>query len=183
MSGSRRSIPPGAWTLAKANVVVADAEVRRLTVLQSFEKVTAPFTGTITARNYDVGALLAASGTSGSSGSRPLFTIAQTDPLRVFVNVPQAYATEIQDGQEASLTVRNYPKTTFTGNIKRTSGTINMQTRTLLVEIDFDNPKGELVPGMYAQARLALTQEHPAMVIPVSAMLLGVRRIAGRGRA
>ena len=88
----------------------------------------------------------------------------------------------IQDGQAASLTVRNYPKTTFTGNVNRNSGTINMQTRTLLIELDFDNPKGELVPGMYAQARLALTQEHPALVIPVSAMLFAPR-IPGRPRA
>ena len=156
----------GALTLSQASVGVADAEVRRLEVLQGFQKVTAPFTGTVTARNYDLGALLAATG-----AAKPLFALAQTDLLRVFVNVPQVYATQIRNGQDAYLTVRNYPGHDFTGKVVRNAGAINMQTRTLLFEVDFDNAAGQLVPGMYAQLRLTLSREHPAMIIPVSAML------------
>jgi RND family efflux transporter MFP subunit len=152
---------------AKAAVVADQANVQQLTVMQGFEKVYAPFSGTITVRNYDVGALLSPTVTPG----KQMFSIAQTDPLRVFVNVPQAEATEIKQGQSAFLTVQNYPDRTFKGFIARTSGAIDLTTRTLTVEVHFPNKDGALLPGMYGQVSLQTRSAAPSLVIPSSALI------------
>jgi RND family efflux transporter MFP subunit len=152
---------------AKANVVAAQADVQRLATLQSFEKIVAPFPGTITARNFDVGALLAPSNTVGTE----LFRIAQTDTLRVFVNVPQADATKVRIGQPAFLLVRNYPGKDFKGTVARSSSAIDTTTRTLSLELHFPNRDGQLYAGMYGQVKLPVTEDNPVVTIPTSALV------------
>jgi RND family efflux transporter MFP subunit len=154
--------------VAQAAIESVDSEVRRLEVLQGFEKVVAPFAGTITARNFDVGALVSPATTSGA---RELFQIARTDVLRVFVNVPQADAPDVQLGQSADLLVRNFPDRAFAGNVTRTAGAVNPSTRTLRVEVDVSNATGELFAGMYGQVRFQIMQPEPPLVIPTSALI------------
>ncbi|HEX8521889.1 MAG TPA: efflux RND transporter periplasmic adaptor subunit, partial [Tepidisphaeraceae bacterium] len=152
---------------AKANVVAAQADVQRLTVLQGFQKVVAPFAGTIAARNFDVGALL-----SSSNTARELFRITQSDVMRVFVNVPQDDATKIKVGQPAFLAVRNYPGREFKGTVARSSGAIDMATRTLSLELHFPNPQGDLLAGMYGSARMEVSDSNkPLLTIPTSTLV------------
>jgi membrane fusion protein (multidrug efflux system) len=153
---------------AKANVLMDQAAVDRLAALTGFEKVAAPFTGTITARNYDVGALLnAANNTAGVE----LFRIADTAVLRVFVNVPQVYVASIKTGQPAYISVSNFPGKEFVGTVTRTAGALNANTRTLRYEIDYQNKDNQLYAGMYAQARLQVTTPTPPMVVSGSALI------------
>jgi RND family efflux transporter MFP subunit len=152
---------------SQADVQVAHANVERLTALAGFEKITAPFAGIITARNYDVGALMS----SGSTSGKELFRIAETDLLRVFVNVPQSYVTAVKTGQHATLMVRNYPGHDFDGVVTRSAGALDPATRTLRYEIDVPNKDGRLYSGMYGQIRLHLNQEQPPMKVPSSAVV------------
>src|SRR5713101_5885534 len=117
------------------------ANVRRLEQLQAFEKVYAPFDGIITARNTDIGALIDA---GASTQPRELFHIAAIGKIRVYVAVPQAYAAAVKDGGKATLTLDEYPGKSFEGTIARNSNAIDQASRTLNVEVDVDNPKGEL---------------------------------------
>lgn len=153
---------------AHATLKSAQAEVQRLESLQGFEKIVAPFKGTITARNYDVGALFSS---TTSSGGKELFEIEQTDPLRVFVNVPQGYATTVKQGQSADLIVRNYPGRSFEGKVVRSAGAIDPNTRTLRFEVDVQNHEKLLFAGMYGQVRFRLDPSNPPLVIPVSALV------------
>lgn len=153
---------------AKANIVAAEADVQQLTVTKGFQKVVAPFAGIITARNYDVGALL---NPSDTAAGHELFGLAQVDTMRVFVNVPQNYATQIKTGQQATLSVRNYPGRKFEGKVVRTSGALAADTRTLTFELHFPNPDGSLYAGMYGQARLPVTAPDKVLVIPSSSLV------------
>jgi RND family efflux transporter MFP subunit len=155
---------------AQASVLAANAAVKRLTELQGFEKVTAPFDGEITARNYDAGALISVSNTAAG---KELFRVEQTDTLRVFVSVPQGYATDVKPGQEADLVVRNYPGQAFKGKVARTAGAIDLATRTLRVEVDVPNGDHKLFPGMYGQIRFKIPQAKPALRLPTSAFVFG----------
>jgi membrane fusion protein, multidrug efflux system len=158
----------GALAVGKANVQQSAAQVQQLTVTQDFEKVTAPFAGTITARNYDVGALVVPTDTTAG---KELFDIADTFTLRVYVNVPQSYSTNLKIGQPAYLSVRNYPKREFTGTVARTFGALDPSTRTLPYELDFVNKDGALYAGMYGQARLPISEAQPTLTIPSSALI------------
>ena len=153
---------------AQANQTQAEANVQQLSVTQSFEKVYAPFSGTITARNYDNGALL---NPTDIGPGKQLFSIAQTDPLRVFVSVPQAYATDIQVGHPVTLQVRNYPGRNFAGKVYLTAGAIDPGTRTLQCELLFPNKSGDLYAGMYGEVHLPLAQETSTVIIPGSALI------------
>lgn len=153
---------------ARANVVAAEAEVQRLSVLQSYEKVMAPFSGIITVRNYDLGALLSPTNTGEG---RELFRLAQTDPLQVNVQVPQTYSTSIRVGQPVELMVRNFPSEKFTGKVYRISGALDPGTRTMLVQLRFPNPDGKLFAGMYGTVRLPISDHKLVMTIPTSALL------------
>ncbi|MGC4033143.1 MAG: efflux RND transporter periplasmic adaptor subunit [Tepidisphaeraceae bacterium] len=153
---------------ADANVQAGEAEVERLTSLVGFTKVTAPFTGTITTRGYDVGALLSA----GSAG-REIFQIAQVDTLRVFIDIPQSYASFVIQGSPVQFNVRNFPGKKFDGFIARTSGAISQSSRTMRVEADFPNKEGLLYPGMYGTVRYEMKQNAPELVIPSSALVFG----------
>jgi RND family efflux transporter MFP subunit len=152
---------------ASANVVAADATVKRFTILQGFEKVTAPFDGIITARQYDVGALLSA---TDSSPGTEMFRIAQVDRLRVFVNVPQVYVNEIKINAPAHLEVRNHPGVDFLGIVARNSGALDQRTRTMPFELHFPNKDNQLFAGMYGTAKLQLSQEHPVLLVPTAAL-------------
>jgi membrane fusion protein, multidrug efflux system len=143
--------------------------------MKAFEQIRAPFAGTITARYVDVGSLV----TSGSGRTvQKLFDLAQSDPVRVFVNVPQADISSVKSGTPAAITVDELPGQTFAGRITRDAGAFDLASRTLLLEIDVPNPDGRLYSGMYAHARFALQSPAPALLIPDNAIFIdskGVR--------
>jgi RND family efflux transporter MFP subunit len=153
----------------RAALEAARANVRRLAQLQSYEHVTAPFAGVITARNIDVGALINA-GSAGSAGSA-LFHLVETERLRVFIDVPQEFAAEAGPGTLASLTLPQQPGRAFRGTVARTAGAIDPASRTLRVEVDFDNRDGAIMPGAYGTLDLAIPVPHPRASLPVSALL------------
>ncbi|HDR9881223.1 TPA: efflux RND transporter periplasmic adaptor subunit [Burkholderia cenocepacia] len=156
----------------RAMLASAQANVAHLAELVSYESVTAPFDGVITARNVDVGTLVTAGGTPGSPGlSGELFHLEQTDTLRVFVDVPQDSATGVSAGTSVYLTTPQYPGRRFAAQVARSAGAIDPVTRTLRVEIDVDNRDGALMPGAYAQAHLVVPSAAPALELPVSALL------------
>jgi len=152
---------------ARANLAAADANVERLRQLEGFKRVVAPFAGVITRRNVDVGDLIDAGG--GSSG-RPLFQLSQTDPLRVYVNVPQSYAQLIKAGQKVVVTQAELPGRTFEGEVARTSASIDTTTRTMQIEVALPNRDGTLLPGAFVQVALPL-QASQSLVIPTNALL------------
>ncbi|MFY9822504.1 MAG: efflux RND transporter periplasmic adaptor subunit [Thermoanaerobaculia bacterium] len=153
----------------KAMLTAAQANVKRLQELQSFEKVYAPFAGVITARNTDVGQLVDAGGASGAA--RELFHLAALDTLRVFVNVPQVYSHAARPGADAYLTLAELAGRRFPGKLVRTAGSIDVTSRTLRVEVDLDNRGHELMPGAYAQVHLRLAEGVPTLLVPVSALI------------
>ncbi|RQU30407.1 efflux RND transporter periplasmic adaptor subunit [Burkholderia cenocepacia] len=156
----------------RAMLASAQANVAHLAELVSYESVTAPFDGVITARNVDVGTLVTAGGTPGSPGlSGELFHLEQTDTLRVFADVPQDSATGISTGTSVYLTTPQYPGRRFAAHVARSAGAIDPVTRTLRVEIDVDNRDGALMPGAYAQAHLVVPSAAQALELPVSALL------------
>ncbi len=168
---TRRSAYDNAQAAVKqvqASVTQAQANVQQLQVTVNFEKIYAPFSGTVTARNYDVGALL--SPTDIGPG-KEIFDLAQTDKLRVFVNVPQTYASNVKRGQKAQLEVVNYPGRKFDGTITLTAGAIDPNTRTLRTQIDFDNADGSLFAGAYGQLFLPVTPQQAVSVIPSSSLV------------
>src|SRR5579872_4491422 len=139
---------------AQANLAAADANVRRLEQLEGFKDVYAPFSGVLTKRNVDPGALI-----NAGAGGREMFDIAKLDPLRVYVNVPQAYAPAIKDQMPATVTMQEFPGQKFTGTVIRTAQSIDLATRTLLTEVDVPNKKGELLPGSYGQVHFAVADD------------------------
>jgi RND family efflux transporter MFP subunit len=151
--------------LKTATAEAAAASVRRLEKLQAFARVTAPFAGTITARETDIGDLIAA------GGARELFRLAQTDKLRVYVRVPQTHARGIVPGRTADLLVPELPKKVFPAKVASTAGAISADSRTLLTELDVDNTGGELLAGSYAQVRFAQAQGEAALTVPGNALL------------
>lgn len=156
---------------AKAGVVSSAASVDRLKALVGFEKIIAPFDGVVTARNYDIGALISA---TNIAPGQQLFDLAEDDKLRVYVNVPQSYAYLIQFGQEVDLKLeRNYPGHRFKGLVTRSAGSLDPVTRTLHTELDFQNndPAGHIFPGMYGQAIFEIRREKPVLTVPTSALL------------
>jgi RND family efflux transporter MFP subunit len=152
---------------SEAAVVVAEADIKRLTTLQGFERVAAPFDGVVTARGYDVGALV------GSAAAQPLFRLAQVDVLKVFVDVPQTYVSAIREGDPAFLSVRNWPGREFAGKVVRTTGVLDATTRTLRLEIDVSNTDGALYAGMFGEVRIPITTAHPPLMVPTSAAQFG----------
>jgi len=159
---------------AKATAVTsAKANVKRLEQLKGFEKITAPFDGVVTARSTDVGALI-----DSGSNAKELFHVAAVHRLRVFINVPQIYSRAARPGIKADLTLTEFPGRTFTGTLARTAQSIDVASRTLLTEIDVDNPKGELLPGSYAEVHLKLAGEASTFKLPINAIIFrteGVR--------
>ena len=154
---------------ARANVAAAvnavagsHADLQRLADLKGFQQIRAPFTGIITARNTDIGALIR----SGASDGRELFRLARIDTVRIMINVPQANIPAISVGQAATVSVQERPGREFSGRLVRTANALDPATRTLLAEIHVQNPSYVLLPGMYAQVRLADAQSAPAILVP-----------------
>ncbi len=153
---------------AKADLAVSQADVDRLESLESFKRVIAPFDGVVTARETDIGALINA----GSAGNAPeLFRVADTHKVRVYVKVPQRLAGNIHEGVTAELHLPQYSSRVFTAKTTTTSRSINTSSRTLLVELQADNPEGLLQPGTYVEARLNVPSDPNTMLMPASAVL------------
>jgi RND family efflux transporter MFP subunit len=147
----------------------AEANVARLEQLVGFENIYAPFDGIITARNVDTGTLINSG--AGTSNSGELFHMVAENVLRIYVNVPQAYSYSTVPGVVARLTLTEKQGSSYEGKIVRTAKAIDPTSRTLLVEVDVDNRKGELYPGAYMQVHFKLTNAHPSMIIPVSTLM------------
>jgi len=159
----------GTYNANKAIVEADQAAVDQYTALVSFEKVYAPFDGVITARNTDIGDLI----NSGSGGGvkTDLFHIVQPGKLRVYVNVPEEYSRGTKVGMTADLHLAEFPDRKFQGKLVRTADAINVTTRTLLVEIDVDNPTGTLLTGSYAEVHLAVPSQASTFLLPVNTLL------------
>lgn len=159
---------------ADATIRSRQATVKRLVELTAFARVTAPFAGTITSRSVEVGALV----TAGNGAGQAMFKVADVDTLRVVVSVPQTYAPLIRVGEDAQVSVREYPGRSFAGKITRATGALDPVTRTMQTEIDVPNGDHALLPGMYAQASLHLAAAHPPLLVPATALLLGAEGTA-----
>jgi len=159
----------GTYNANKAIVEADKAAVQQYTALVSFEKVYAPFDGVITARNTDIGDLINSGSTSNVKTD--LFHIAQPGKLRVYVNVPEEYSRGIKVGMTADLSLAEFPDRKFQGKVVRTADDINLTTRTLLIEVDVDNPTGTLLTGSYAEVHLAVPTQASTFLIPVNTLL------------
>ena len=148
-----------------ANVESARAEVRRLERLKSFAQIKAPFAGIITVRNIDEGDLIVA------AAGKELFHLSQTQRLRVYVQVPQEMARSIRPGQTAEMTIPELAGQVFRPTVVRTAGVVASDSRTLLVELELDNPKEEVLAGCYAQVRFTQAKTAPTLTLPANTIL------------
>jgi len=153
---------------SQANLAAADANVRRLEQLEGFKNIYAPFSGVLTRRTVDPGALINAG--AGAAG-RELFDLARVDPLRVYTSVPQAYAPYIKVGATTTVTLQEFPGQKFTGKVVRTAEAIDPGTRTLLTEVDVPNANGRLLPGSFGEVHFAVGSGVNKVTVPVNAML------------
>jgi membrane fusion protein, multidrug efflux system len=153
---------------SQANLAAADANVRRLEQLEGFKDVYAPFSGVLTKRTVDPGALINAG--AGAAG-RELFDLARVDPLRVYTSVPQAYAPFIKVGAKTTVTLQEFPGRKFVATVARTAEAIDPATRTLLTEVDVPNKDGRLLPGSFGEVHFAVGSGVNKVTIPVNAML------------
>ena len=151
---------------SEANLAAADANVRRLEQLESFKHVYAPFSGVLIRRNVDPGALINAGG-----GGTPMFIMARVDPLRVFVNVPQAYFPAIKTGMPAYVTLQEIAGQKFKATVTRTADAIDPTTRTLLTEVDVPNKDERLLPGSFGEVHFTPKIDVAKVTVPVNAML------------
>jgi RND family efflux transporter MFP subunit len=146
-------------------VNAAKANVERLKYLQSFQKVTAPFDGVLTARNVDIGALIS------DGNTQPLFRLAQINVLRVYVNVPEPYSNDIKPGIATQLHIAEFPDRLFTGKVVHTSGAIDPASRTELTEVQVPNPNDQLMPGAYAEVKFHIHTGVVPLLIPSTALI------------
>jgi RND family efflux transporter MFP subunit len=158
----------GAFDAANATVQAREADVARLQQLQSFEKVTAPFDGVVTARNTDIGNLIDA---GAAAAGRELFHLAAIDRLRIYVAVPEAYVRAARPDSSATVTFDQFPGRKFTGHVARNSNAIDPIARTLTVEVDVDNPKGEIMPGAYGFVHFSVSGARQGYTIPANTLL------------
>ena len=170
---------------AKTAIVESNsANVRRLEDIQGFQKVLAPFDGVITARNTDIGALIDA----GAGGqARELYRLAAINKLRVFISVPQTYAQAARPGTPTTVTLEEAPDKVLRGTLARTSNALDPTSRTMLSEVEVDNPTGDVLPGAYVVVRLRVGRETRGLTIPANALLFrseGLRvAVVKNGRA
>ncbi|KYF54252.1 MFP family efflux transporter, partial [Sorangium cellulosum] len=151
-------------TVAQAAITAQQANIQRILDLKKFAKIAAPFAGTVTSRTIDRGALVTA------GNGTPLFRIAATDPVRVFVGVPQDVAPSVRVDAPAKVTVREFAAQPFQGTIARTAGALDAATRTMNTEVRVPNPDGRLLAGMYAEVALTLPTPHRVLEIPATAL-------------
>ncbi len=171
-----------AFEAATENTAAAAANLQRLVEMENFTHVKAPFAGMITARNIDVGSLISAAGATsapvaggdvaGAPGPGSLFRIAETDTVRTYISVPESYATAMDNGLAAQVTVQELPGRTFQGHIARTSHAIDVASRTLLTEVDVANPGFVLLPGMYSIVRVQLPNAKAPIMIPAASLVI-----------
>jgi RND family efflux transporter MFP subunit len=159
----------GSYNANQAIVEADEANVKQLQALQSFEKIYAPFDGVVTARNTDIGDLI----NSGSMGGTKtdMFHIAQPGTLRVYVNVPEEYSQGVKVGMTANLSLAEFPGRQFQGKLVRTADAINVTTRTLLIEVDVNNPTGTLLTGSYAEVHLQVPTQASTYLLPVNTLI------------
>lgn len=155
-----------ARALAEADLAAAGANVKRLEQLESFRRIVAPFAGVISRRSIDVGNLI-------SAGGKELFALTRTDPLRLTVWVPQAYAGEIRAGQEVSVRVNEMPGMRFSAGIEHVAGGLDPLTRSRQVDLVLPNQDGKLLPGTYVEVGLTLVSGVEALVVPANVVLTG----------
>lgn len=154
-----------AYKARQADYAAAVANVDRLKSMQSFQQVTAPFAGVITARDIDIGALIS------NGTAKELFKLAQIDVMRVYVNVPEGYSNDMRIGMPAELHIAEFPSRVFTGKVAHTAGAIDSSSRTLLTEVQVANPKGELMPGSYAEVTFKISSAEPPLVVPSNTLI------------
>ena len=170
VSQQDRDNAAGTYSANKAIVDAGMANVRHYEALVSFEKVYAPFDGVITARNTDIGDLINAGSNAGPKTN--LFNIAQTDTVRVYLNVPEEYSRGVKPGETtADIVLAEFPGQKFAGRVVRTAEAINGTTRTLLTEIDLPNPGNTLLTGSYAEVHLHILSQSPTFLIPVNTLI------------
>ena len=155
-------------TAAEASVAASRANVARLQQMQNFEHIVAPFDGVITQRNVERGDLVSSSAPS----SKPLFSIAQSNTLRIQVDVPQSEAVNIQDGQKAAVNITERLDRTYIGTVIRSAQALDDAARTMRTEVQVDNRDASLLPGMYAQVHFTLPQQHSSLIIPTSSLVI-----------
>jgi len=153
------------WHAREADVKAAEANVQRLVELTRFKQLTAPFAGIITVRTVDVGTLITA------ASGHEIFRLAKVDPLRVYLDLPQAYSQMVKPGDEAFLAFSEMPGLSFTGKVVRTAGAMNPVTRTMLTEVQVPNHDGKLLPGAHAMVRLMIKSTEEPVVVPVNTLL------------
>lgn len=154
---------------ASANLKSQQANVQRLTQMQGFERVSAPFDGVITARNVEQGDLV---NDGSDNGATSLFTVAQSNVLRVQVEVPQSSALFIKPGQQATITVQERPGRQYTATVTRDADSVDLAARTMLTEVQVDNHDGSLVPGMYGDVKFTIAHSQKSLVIPSTALVI-----------
>lgn len=157
-----------AYDAAAGNLRAGQANYRRLLQLQAYERVVAPFTGVVTSRTIDNGTLIDA----GAASNKPLFTVAGTDTVRVYVDVPQSAIAMVQPGQKAAVVIRELPDNAFEGTVIRNARALDAASRTLLTEIQIPNPKRVLLPGMYAEVRFQVKTGGQTLVLPANALVV-----------
>jgi RND family efflux transporter MFP subunit len=151
--------------VAEANLVAQRANRSRLAQLKDYARVTAPFAGMITQRTVEVGALVTA------GNGQPLYKVAQTDPARVFVQVPQDVAPAVRPNVATTVMVREYPARAFAGKVTRSAGELDAVTRTMNTEIRVPNADGALIAGMYAEVALTLPLAHRVLELPATTLM------------
>jgi membrane fusion protein, multidrug efflux system len=152
---------------AQANVLAAQADVDRIAALEAFKHIVAPFAGTVTARNTDIGDLI-----SANSDSTPaLFTVSDTTRMRLYVQVPQGYADAIKRDMSVQLDVPDHPGEQFTGHLIGNSGAVNQTTGSLLAQFEVDNPKGDLLPGAYAEVHIPMSGNSQTLTVPATTLI------------
>jgi RND family efflux transporter MFP subunit len=158
---------------ANAAVMADEADVRRLSALQQFSYIVAPFSGVVTSRSLDVGQYVSAAsaGPATSGIGRGLYTLAQIDTVRLLVNVPQSVSSAITVGQHAAVSVAERPGRTFTGTVSRTSEALDPASRTLLVEVRILNTDGALVPGLYADVHFQIDRSAAPLLVTANALV------------
>ncbi|MEO6021938.1 MAG: efflux RND transporter periplasmic adaptor subunit [Burkholderiales bacterium] len=159
----------GAVKVLQADLGANTAQIKRLQQLKAYQQVLAPFSGTIVARNIDVGAMIIA---GSSTNSIWLFKLVQTDTLRVTVSVPQSHMRLIKEGSEGELLIPEMPDKKFLCNVARSAGAFDAATRTMVVELEVANREAALTPGMYGQVKFHLVNDNPNLVVPIASVLI-----------
>ncbi len=152
---------------AQANVLAAQADVDRLAAMESFKRITAPFSGTVTRRMTDVGDLIAAN----NDNSPALFTVSDTTRMRLYVQVPQGFASSVTPGMRVTMNALEHPGKTYQAMLIGNSGAVNQASGTLLAQFEVDNPNGELMPGDYVEVGVPTTSSATVVTLPATVLL------------